>query len=288
MNTEKYIIDNVEFTVIINEKKDIIIKGMNYETKKKYVCQFSNGISIFTMIENNNDIVYKYILSCFKNKTFVLNKKTEPFYLQSTIVTEWKTEYPRFTFIINDMSELEVEYYNFKKTAADLEKQLESKANEVESMKKQLEDKLNEKELMKKKLEDLTNELESLESIKKHPLEDPNLIKFRVKEVGGDGIMKESYYHTVDKKLTINEFKQRFLKSGEKAEHIYIVFDGRTLNNDSKFEKFNLKSTSVIHIVHRPPYIKNEKPIEKVDEMAIEKPDEKKEKKKENNIAIDF
>jgi len=112
--SEKYMVDNKEFQVYMDEKDYIIIKHIEAKPLKKYTCTFADGsASCIKMVENKNKIVYRYLIDCFEGKKFtIINKADNYFMLQNIISTPYQSHDNVFSFLEkpldqNDLLEIE-------------------------------------------------------------------------------------------------------------------------------------------------------------------------------------
>lgn len=58
ITSKKYIVDNKEFRVYIDEKDYIIIKHFSNDFSKKYSCEFTEKNANLVMIDKDNKSIY--------------------------------------------------------------------------------------------------------------------------------------------------------------------------------------------------------------------------------------
>jgi len=143
-----YKIDNNEFRVYITDKDYIMIKHIEPNYLKKYVCEFADKSTNFTLIDNNNKTIHRYIMDCFEEKAFTMTEKQgSTFKLIGNISTKYtkpgKIEFFFTEKPVDDFDTLEMECEKCEKQIK-IEREEHNQLKEEHNQLKEEHNKLNE------------------------------------------------------------------------------------------------------------------------------------------------
>ena len=221
--SKKYIIDNKEFQVSIDEKDYIIIKHLEPKTLKKHIFQMADKTSNMIMIENNNKMVYKYLIDCFEEKKLIL---VEIFENIITLRTIFNNPYKKMEYD-----------FNFKLEPFDKYDTLEI---EYEKLQKENDIQKEENNKLKKEHNKITEEHNKLKEEHNKIKEEHNkLTENHIQLSNSYNQLEENYYILEENRNNLKEEHNKLTENyNQLGENYYILEEKR---NNLKEERNNLK-----------------------------------------------